>query len=650
LLRRIGILCGLIVALTAIVVQIGWVIHSTALVQIKPEFSSMKFNSALCFLLCAINLIFFNSRYRILKSIGLLASLLALITASQYYTNTSNGIDTLFNTPFAQLNAQYIGRISLTSCCIFIQLGILLFLGANFPQNRWLRLFIIICTSAILSLAIIPLLAYMAGIQSAYVWNIFTGMAVHTAFCFIFLGMGLICQLWSRSSGPPYFLLIPVILCLLTSSFATSWAIHTYENLKYNESIQEDAYYRTQAGPRIQAFDAHFLHRESSYIAYFVLFFGLLTSALLSLTLYYHLKSRQSAKALANSEERLHLAITGTTDGLFDWDVPSGDFYFSPRFEEVLGYATHSLHPTYATFLELIHPQDLEKFKHTAATHFDDRSPINFELRLKTRIGEYIWFTFRGTPICDSAGQRKRMTGFINDISVRNEIDKMKNDFISTVSHELRTPMTSIGGSLSLILGGKVGACEGKVKELLLIADRNCERLLRLINDILDIEKIAAGDIDFKLTNTDLAIIVKEVVSHNVMFAEKFNIKLTFLPLANLIVRVDVDRLMQVLTNLISNAVKFSKPGTEVIITMQKEANKARVSVIDHGQGIPEDFKKNIFQKFSQADSSSTKDNKGSGLGLSISKAIMEKLGGRLSFTSVISQGTTFYLELPLVN
>jgi signal transduction histidine kinase len=232
---------------------------------------------------------------------------------------------------------------------------------------------------------------------------------------------------------------------------------------------------------------------------------------------------------------------------------------------------------------------------------------------------------------------------------VRNEIDIMKNEFISTVSHELRTPMTSIRGSLSLILGGKVGACESKIRDLLVIADRNCDRLLRLINDILDIEKIEAGEVHFNLVECDLSMIIHESIASNQMYATKSNIKLLYFPISDIQVRVDVDRLQQVLTNLISNAVNFSKSGDNVTITMHRDQTWVRVNIIDQGPGITEKFKKRIFQKFSQADSSATRDSKGSGLGLSISKAIIEELGGRLNFTTVLGEGSTFYFELPVV-
>jgi PAS domain S-box-containing protein len=644
----IGIICGLLVALTSIIVQIGWFTHSIALVQISADFSPMKFNTAVAFFFCALNLIFFNSSSRIVKSSGLVTALLALVTLSQYVLHNNNGIDSLFVTPFTQAHSLFIGRMSPATGIYFLILGCLLPLAANFPDKNSLRLFIIIITSIVIALTIVPLLAYLSGIETAYLWRIFTEMALHTAVCFILLGIGIICRIWSTATTTPYFLVIPVVLCLTTTAFVTSGALFTYENVKHQELLKAEAYYQTGAVGK-PTYNADLLHRQSSYIAYFVLFFGLLTSALLSITLYFRLKWQQNAQALKSSEERLHLAITGTTDGLYDWNVTTGDFYFSPRFEEVLGYQANSLAPKYATFVDLINPQDLIKFQEQVKDHFLLKTPLNTDLRLKTKAGASIWFNFRGTPTYDKTDHAVRMTGFVADISVRNEIDVMKNEFISTVSHELRTPMTSIRGSLSLILGGKVGDCAPKIRELLVIADRNCDRLLRLINDILDIEKIEAGEIKFQLVRCDLGKAVQESAAHNQMYAAKTNIKLLCFPIDDIHVMVDPDRIQQVLTNLISNAVNFSKNGDTVTITMHRDSAWARVNVIDQGPGITEKFKARIFQKFSQADSSATRDSKGSGLGLSISKAIIEKLGGRMNFTTILGEGSTFFFELPIV-
>lgn len=239
----------------------------------------------------------------------------------------------------------------------------------------------------------------------------------------------------------------------------------------------------------------------------------------------------------------------------------------------------------------------------------------------------------------------------VRDITERKKIDKMKNEFVSVVSHELRTPLTSIRGSLGLIVGGAVGSFTEKARKLLEIANNNCERLLMLINDILDIEKIEAGKMIFTLKVVDIQDLVNESILINKIYANKFGVKVQLVKgQSGIKVNVDSHRVLQVLTNLISNAVKFSPLGATVDISIERNNDIVRVSIIDYGIGISEEFQKSIFQKFSQADSSTTRGKSGTGLGLSISKAIVEKLKGTLSFNSQKNQGAVFYFDLPIWN
>lgn len=650
LLSLIGIVCGILVAIVALAVQIGWLVHSVPLVQVHPDFSPMQFNTALCFLFCAVNLIFFNTRWQWLKSFGLVGAGFAFVTVMQYVFKTSIGIDTFFIMPFTHANTAYIGRMAPNTGANFIYMGSMLFIGAHFNKYPAVRLGIIIVTSIIIALTIVPLLAYLSGIQTAYPWKNLTGMAVHTACCFLLLSIGLICQVWNHAKETPYALLIPLVVSLITASLSMSGAINAYENLKYQELMKQEAYFEATTkniSVPASAFSKEIINRKSSYISHMVLVLGLVAALLITLTGYFRIKWRQNAKALEESEERLHLAVTGTTDGLFDWDYKTGVFYFSPRLEEMLGYEHGELEPRFSVFWDLVHPDDKEKLQDEIIEQHKLKNNSNIEFQLRKKSGNYFSINFRSTPSCNMEGKVVRITGFISDISMRKEIDKIKNEFISIVSHELRTPLTSIRGSLGLVLGGSTGDISDKSMEFLEIARRNCDRLVRLINDMLDIEKIEAGKIEFKYEICSLNKLIEDAIVNNQMYADKFGIKLNFSPGQDIKINVDADRLMQVLTNLISNAVKFSKPNGEVLVAVKKQERYVRVSVIDKGIGIPEESHYKIFQKFSQVDSSSVREQEGSGLGLSISKAIIEKLGGTLHFTSSVGEGTEFYFELP---
>jgi PAS domain S-box-containing protein len=252
-------------------------------------------------------------------------------------------------------------------------------------------------------------------------------------------------------------------------------------------------------------------------------------------------------------------------------------------------------------------------------------------------------------------GEREVLT-IVRDITERKTIDRMKNEFISTVSHELRTPLTSIIGSLALLSRGAGGELPEKVRAMLQIAYKNSERLVRLINDILDIEKIESGKMTLQLRPVELWPLVEQAVEANRAYGRQFGI---VFDLSNRLqpgaarVNVDPDRLLQALTNLLSNAAKFSPIGGGVAVAVARPPagegaeGAIRIAIADQGPGIPESFRDSMFQKFAQADASDTRQRGGTGLGLSITKAIVEKLGGAISYETRIGRGTTFFLDLP---
>lgn len=223
-----------------------------------------------------------------------------------------------------------------------------------------------------------------------------------------------------------------------------------------------------------------------------------------------------------------------------------------------------------------------------------------------------------------------------------------KSEFVSTVSHELRTPLTSIKAALGLINGGAVGSFPEKMQMMLDIAEANTKRLIYLINDLLDIQKVESGMMAFHFADTDLAELIQRAINNARAHADNNNIKLRQnlnSSVAN--IYTDPERLLQVFDNVISNAIKFS-PGDDVVdIEVKAEADEIVVSVSDHGTGIPMEFRDKLFDKFTQADASDTRTYGGTGLGMNISKSIMHELNGNIDFTSSES-GTTFYITIPV--
>jgi PAS domain S-box-containing protein len=236
----------------------------------------------------------------------------------------------------------------------------------------------------------------------------------------------------------------------------------------------------------------------------------------------------------------------------------------------------------------------------------------------------------------------------IRDISVRRQTERLKDEFVATVSHELRTPLTSISGSLGLLAGQWASKLPESAARLLAIAHTNSQRLVRLINDILDIEKLESGRVVFNLSKVAVRSLVEHAIEDNRGFAESYGVHLRLGILSDdADVNADSDRLAQVVTNLLSNAIKFSPTGGEVLVAVQKSVGEVRITVRDHGSGVPDEFKQHIFEKFAQADATNTRQKGGTGLGLSIVKQIVERLGGKIGFDNASDGGAIFYVDLP---
>jgi len=274
--------------------------------------------------------------------------------------------------------------------------------------------------------------------------------------------------------------------------------------------------------------------------------------------------------------------------------------------------------------------------------------PFDLELPLITAKANRIWVRAIGEPVFEEQ-KLTRIIGSIQNITELKRLDKMKNDFVSTVSHELRTPITSIHGSIKLLLNDVVCEVPEAAKNMLDIAEKNSQRLLTLINDLLDMEKISSGKMSFEIKQYPLDTLIDEAIKLNQTYADRFGVAITLQkPIPDCELSVDSTRFLQVMSNLLSNAAKFSPMEGEIIVHAAiHQHNQVRISVQDFGNGIPDDFKDKIFAKFSQADSPHANQAGGTGLGLSISRAIVERMDGTISFESSKGEGSIFYFDLP---
>ncbi|MER9330536.1 ATP-binding protein [Mesorhizobium sp. M0488] len=295
------------------------------------------------------------------------------------------------------------------------------------------------------------------------------------------------------------------------------------------------------------------------------------------------------------------------------------------------------------------YPKDVaERFRQDETGALEAGQTLRIDQPALLPDGRQGWLYTLKAPFRDEAGKIAGVITYNRDITEQKQNAQLKNDFISTVSHELRTPLTSIRGSLGLIAAGVGGELSPKVANLVNIAHNNSERLVLLINDILDMEKIESGVIAFKIRQMPVRPVLEQAIAASSNYMAESRIRIVMVddaPRAE--ANIDPDRLHQVMANLLSNAIKFSDAGGTVTVKLQRrDRDMLRISVIDQGAGIPEAFRSRIFGKFEQADASSTRKKGGTGLGLSIVKTIMEKLGGAASYETEEGKGTSFHVDL----
>ncbi len=249
-------------------------------------------------------------------------------------------------------------------------------------------------------------------------------------------------------------------------------------------------------------------------------------------------------------------------------------------------------------------------------------------------------------PWRDADGQVLGRVFVFLEMTREKAIDRMKTEFIAVASHELRTPMTSIKGSIDLVLGGFAGDIPGETRELLQIAHKSCDRLIRLINDILDLAKIEAGQIQLKKAPIDLLDGVERAMRGVKSYADQCGVKLSLVrPQALPMVPADKDRIEQVVTNLLSNAIKFSPENGEVTVEVAVANESVRCTVADRGCGIAEDDLEKVFGKFQQVGESPRKG--GTGLGLAIAQGLVHEHGGKIWVESRVAEGSRFVFTIP---
>lgn len=370
---------------------------------------------------------------------------------------------------------------------------------------------------------------------------------------------------------------------------------------------------------------------------------------------------QRSKERLKESEERFFLAIRGSSDGIWDWDIKSGEVYYSDRFNKMLGYDKNQLEPNVDAYQAIIHPSDRDRVNASMVRHFKTKEPFYEEYRLLNNDGDYRWYRVRGEAVRGDDGRASRMAGNVADIddlvnarliaerskAEADQANKLKSEFLANMSHEIRTPLNGILGMAQLLEKTEL---DGKQSKFTQTIRSSGAALLSIINDVLDISKIESGLVTLEEEVFSLQELVSQAedsiagIAAQKGLAYQHSVKVG----ANDLFVGDPKRIRQVLINLAGNASKFTDEGSITITAKRLRNGRIRFSVTDTGPGIAEDQLGLIFGRFMQADGSATRKHGGTGLGLAISKDLVELMGGKIGVESKVGKGSTFWFTLPL--
>lgn len=362
-------------------------------------------------------------------------------------------------------------------------------------------------------------------------------------------------------------------------------------------------------------------------------------------------KAQLREKDVKNFQQRLSLYVEQLPLTVLELSPSSTIVQWNPAAERLFGYSKEEAEGRNMVEL-LASSRSVDKLQSLWDDISRTRSSQQFVVENRCNNGSLRQCEWIATPLIDTDGNIMALIALIEDITEKVENERLKQEFISIVSHELRTPVTSIKGSLALLTSGIMADEPDKSRELMHLALDNTNRLHLLINDILDVQKLEAGRMDYRFVDTDVGKLIHQVVDANNPLALNSNVQLVCkLPEIPVISRIDPDRIFQVLTNILANAIKFSRTDTHVTISLEKSGtDRVRIGVRNFGEVIPDRDRARLFHKFSQRDSTATRAKGGTGLGLYICQKILAEHNSKLDFTSTEEDGTLFFFSLSLVS
>jgi PAS domain S-box-containing protein len=632
MMKKIGILSlvPLVVGLLAIT---GWWAHIATLAQMDSPQVPMVFNAAAMLFMIGVALLFTDNPSRLAKegqmALGLLICLIAGLTLTEDFLSMNLHIDELCSRCWLpDLNPHH-GRMSVNTSVSFLLTGLtLIFL--RIAHIKFFAVLTEVFIFLIFLISILCLTGYFLHLEFLYSWYSYTHMTLPSAGC-LFVTSLVLWHAWrinpwshalykDREDTKIILLCSAVLLCVSLTVSLITFA----KNIEMIVPVTVIAI----------------------LLGLLILFTQMMP--LVRRTVVAEKELRRTNKRLHDSEERYSLAFKGSQAGVWDWTVGSEHIFSSPYLKAILGYGDHEMPDTTTFYKKIIHPDDLEKIRKLTALHLADNTPFAIEFRIKTKEGGYRNFHAVGQAVYDDEGNAVRMVGSMRDITENKKVEKLKNEFVYLVSEELKSPVTAVRDTLASLLEDSNEIFSSHTEKLLKQASQNCERLFFLMNEILDLDNIESGKTKFKFKVTDIGAIVNEAITVNKAYADKngLHIRLTQ-SVKDVKVDIDQELLLQVMTNLISNAIKFSPQDGEVSLAVVKRGEYVRVSVSDQGPGIPESMQPHIFHQYVHPEAAPSREKEGIVLGLKLSKAIIEKFGGTMSFLTSPMNGTVFYFDLP---
>lgn len=356
---------------------------------------------------------------------------------------------------------------------------------------------------------------------------------------------------------------------------------------------------------------------------------------------------KRAQRALLHSEELFRNAFAFAVNGLALVGLGHHFLRVNPALCSLLGYTETEL--LGLTLDEITDEADRETHRNNLnQLVLGEVQSIQAERRYLHKLGYPLWVIGSTSLVRDLQDEPLYYVSQIQDINERRIAEQVKSDFISVVSHELRTPLTSIRGSLGLLAAGSLDADLESSRQMLSIAAIESERLVRLVNDILSLDRLESHKLPLEKRQCHAADLMQQATQSIQILAEEHHIVISLVPAA-IKVWADPDRIIQVLVNLLINAIKFSPPQSTVTLTVQKHGEQVLFQVQDRGRGIPAHKKETIFGRFQQVDSSDARQKDGVGLGLAICRTIVQQHGGQIWVESIEGEGSTFYFTLPIM-